>query len=152
MKRIAILMTVFNRKTTTLQCLNSLKKLKLPKEYSYEVFLTNDGCTDGTPEAVESGFPEVRIINGDGSLFWNRGMRAAWEEAAKEDFDYYLWLNDDVIVYPGLFEVLMNCSEQLGNKAIICGPVEDSAHTCMTYGGEMKWKKVIAPDGTLKKM
>lgn len=33
-------MTVFNRKTTTLQCLNSLKKLKLPKEYSYEVFLT----------------------------------------------------------------------------------------------------------------
>lgn len=152
MKRIAILMTVFNRKKTTLQCLDSLKKLKLPEGYSYEVFLTNDGCTDGTPEAVKKNFPEVRIINGDGSLFWNRGMRAAWEEAAKDDFDYYLWLNDDVIVYPKLFDVLIKCSEQLANKAILCGPVEDSAHTGMTYGGELKWKKFVSPDGTLMKI
>ena len=28
----------------------------------------------------------VHIINGDGSLYWNRGMIAAWEEAAKEGF------------------------------------------------------------------
>lgn len=152
MKKIAVLMTVFNRKVTTLRCLKSLQELYIPSGYTYEVFLTNDGCTDGTPEAIRANFPDVHIVNGDGTLFWNRGMLKAWQEAAKYDFDYYLWLNDDVFVYTNFFEVLLSSSNKLNHKSIICGPVEDSNHTCMTYGGELKWKRFVAPDGTLMRI
>lgn len=43
----------------------------------FDVFLVDDESTDGTSEAIKSEFPEVSIIKGDGSLFWNRGMYTA---------------------------------------------------------------------------
>lgn len=33
------------------------------------VFLTDDGCTEGTPEAVAARFPDVSIVRGTGVLF-----------------------------------------------------------------------------------
>ena len=63
--------------------------------------MTDDGCTDGTIEAVRDKFHDVRIVKGDGSLFWNRGMLKAWEAASTEkSYDYYIWLNDDTIIKP----------------------------------------------------
>lgn len=70
---------------------------------SLDVFLVDDGSTDGTGEAVrefsrgdrENG--RVRVVEGDGSLYWAKGMRLAWETAVEHgDYDGYLWLNDDV--------------------------------------------------------
>ena len=50
MQSLAILLTVFNRKAKTLQCLQNLY-VQLPiEEYTVSVYLTDDGCTDGTPE------------------------------------------------------------------------------------------------------
>ena len=74
MKHIAVLMTVYNRREKTLKCLRNLFNQRIPTDFSLDVYLTNDGCKDGTPEALRSEFPQVRIIEGDGSLFWNRGM------------------------------------------------------------------------------
>ena len=101
MKSIAVLLTVFNRKEKTLQCLGNLYKQLPIQGYSVDIYLTNDGCTDGTPEAIAQKFPEVNIIHSKGNLFWNRGMYTAWEEATKrKEYDYYLWLNDDTFIYP----------------------------------------------------
>lgn len=69
MQTIAVLLTVFNRKDKTLKCLQHLFN-QLPIEgYSIDVYLTDDGCTDGTPEAVKEQYPQVNIIHGDGNLF-----------------------------------------------------------------------------------
>lgn len=101
MKSIAVLLTVFNRKEKTLQCLGNLYKQLPIQGYSVDIYLTNDGCTDGTPEAIAQKFPEVEIIHSKGNLFWNRGMYTAWKEATKrKEYDYYLWLNDDTFIYP----------------------------------------------------
>ena len=101
--RIAVLLTVFNRKKQTILCLDSLFRQEIPEDYSISVFLTDDGCTDGTTQAVLQQFPsKVNIIQGDGNLFWNRGMWTAWNIAAKEyDYDFYLWLNDDTVLKEG---------------------------------------------------
>ena len=152
MNRIAILFTVFNRKKTTINCLRELYKIEIPKNCIFDVYLTDDGCTDGTPEAIKNEFPDVNIIKGDGTLYWNRGMYKAWEEAAKNDYDYYLWMNDDVKPYDYLLKVLIETSKELNDKAIICGAVEDEKKTCMTYGGELKYKKFIAPNGKTQRI
>ena len=102
MQTIAVLLTVFNRKDKTLECLKRLYSQLPINGYQVDVYLTDDGCTDGTSEAVASQFPEVHIIQGSGNLYWNRGMYAAWREAAKNDYDYYLWLNDDTYVYSNM--------------------------------------------------
>lgn len=98
-KKIAVLLTCHNRKQKTLQCLQTLHEATLPIDYTFEVFLVDDGSIDGTGEVVQKEFPEVNIIKGTGNLFWNQGMRLAWKTAAEtKDYDFYLWLNDDTIL------------------------------------------------------
>ncbi len=135
---IAVIITVFNRKEETLQCLQSLQAQELPQGSKLTVYLTNDGCTDGTPEAVKEMFPDVKIIDGDGTLFWNRGMHTAWAAAAKEkDYDFFLWLNDDCFLYPQMLKLLLKASSTKDDKAIIVGATQSPDHTKQTYGGRM---------------
>lgn len=148
LKKVAALLTVFNRKETTLRCLTQLYG-QLPVEgCEVGVFLTDDGCTDGTAEAVREAFPKVHIVQGDGTLFWNRGMIAAWLAAAQhQDYDYYLWLNDDTELEDGALQRLMDCARATDGRTIIagsCHAIGDS--TKMTYGGLRKNGTRIMPD------
>ena len=87
MEKTAILLTCFNRKDNTINCLKSLYKAlkKYNAEMKFDVFLVDDGCTDGTSEEVKKHFPEVNIIQGSGELFWSGGMRLAWETALNKE-------------------------------------------------------------------
>lgn len=146
MKRIAIIITVFNRKDKTLQCLKNIEDqtIQSNKDCKVDIFLTNDGCTDGTPEAIREQFPYVNIVEGDGTLFWNRGMYTAWQEAAKGDYDFYLWLNDDTYLKNNAIERLIDCSENKENKSVIVGSCCSKLNeNDITYGGHTKSGKLI---------
>lgn len=142
MKHIAVLLTVFNRKEKTLLCLKNLYQQTIPYEYQMDIYLTNDGCTDGTPEAVKEQYPQVNIINAQGNLYWNRGMHLAWQTAAKtKDYDYYLWINDDTFIYEGAIENLLSTATLHKGKAIITSACEDTkTHSYITYGGRKNWQ------------
>lgn len=148
MKTIAVLLTVFNRREKTLQALHNLFAQQLREDIELKVFLVDDSCTDGTPEAVAQQFPEVQIIKSPGNLFWNRGMHLAWETAARtKDFDYYLWLNDDTELHPPhALTTLLETSANEQDLAIVVGStcaLKDT--TTITYGGR------TPPEGTLVK-
>lgn len=150
MKRIAVLLTVFNRRVKTIACLKALYGQTLPEGYSLDVFLTDDGCTDGTSEAIRSEFPQVHIIHGDGTLYWNRGMYAAWSEAEKGDYDFYLWLNDDTDLLPGAMNALIFTAER-DNSAIVVGSCHASeVPNRITYGARGKNMTLILPTETAK--
>jgi hypothetical protein len=93
-------------------------------------------------------FPQVNIINGTGDLFWNRGMCLAWEYAAKRDYDYYLWLNDDVVLYENCFDELFACVKLTDDKAVISGIIESLGNEIL-YGGTDGNKQLISPNGKL---
>ncbi len=149
-KEIAALLTVYNRKEKTLDCLSRLFNQNIPDGYELDVFVTNDGCTDGTPEIVKEQFPQVHIVQGTGNLYWNRGMYVAWEAASKtKDYDYYLWLNDDTHLFDDAIEKLIKHSYDQQDKSIIVGATVDSkTRTKMTYGGRINGV-VPKPDGLL---
>ena len=48
MKRIAVLLTVYNRRDKTLYCLDRLYHQENMDNYKVDVFLTDDGSTDVT--------------------------------------------------------------------------------------------------------
>lgn len=147
-KRLAVLLTVHNRKNKTLNSLRRLFDNEL--NFELEVYITDDGCTDGTQEAVLLKFPEVKIVEGDGALYWNRGMHAAWKEAAKNDVDYFLWLNDDTLLFSDALKRLLDASNEMNDGAIIVGSTCDE-NEMLTYGGRKSDKKhtIIAPDDSL---
>jgi GT2 family glycosyltransferase len=132
-------------------CLDNLYKQKnFREQYNLEVFLVDDGSTDGTSAAVMEKFPDVKIIRGTGNLYWNRGMRLAWSEAAKEDFDYYLWLNDDTMLFETALADMLNCASITNEKALICGTTKSAINGTITYGGRSKTKGLLEPNNQLQ--
>jgi GT2 family glycosyltransferase len=149
---IAVLLTCHNRKDKTLQCLSLLFRQKsLEVEYKIEVFLVDDGSTDGTAEAIQTKFPNVNIIKGNGNLFWNRGMHLAWKTAAAtKEFDYYLWLNDDTFLFEEALLNLLSGSQLSNNKAAICGSTISLSTQSISYGGNSLAGTLLIPNGELQ--
>jgi len=151
MYRLAVLLTVFNRKEKTLQCLKALYKQLLSSAFVVDVFLVDDGCTDGTAEAIAKSFPHVTLIKGNGSLFWNRGMHLAWKTASEYDeYDYYLWLNDDTILFETALSGLVTVSLEKNNQSIVVGSTSATCKDELTYGGRDKNGYLIEPGKEVK--
>jgi len=146
-------MTCHNRKNKTLACLDSLYKQSLSDGLCFEVFLVDDGCTDGSADAVRKMFPDVNLIQGNGKLFWNKGMHLAWTKAFEfKKHSYYLWLNDDVQLKDNALSELLNCSEQLYDKSVICGSMQSAVTYETTYGGYLlNRNQLLIPNGALQK-
>lgn len=141
-ERIAVLMTCHNRRETTLNCLRALYGRKTPESVDFDVYLVDDGCTDGTGEAVRREHPEVTVLQGNGNLYWCGGMRLAWAEAAEENYDYYLWVNDDTLIYPDCVEKLLNVAKakkaETSKSCIIIGSICDPETGEWSYGGRLR--------------
>ena len=145
--KIFVLLTCHNRKQKTLHCLNLLYSQKV-QGIDLETFLVDDGCTDGTADAVRQVYPQVNLIQGDGTLFWNRGMCLAWEEARKHgEHDAVLWLNDDTMLFPDAVQTIVSLSEDHPDS-IIVATIKSVNGDRITYGGFHKGK-LIKPDGSL---
>lgn len=144
MTKISILLTCHNRKEKTLTCLRNLFEQEI-SDVLFDVFLVDDGCTDGTSEAVRDKFPQIHIILGGGNLFWNRGMCLAWEVARKsDDYDGCLWLNDDTMLIGSALEVIKKCSIEFPNSIVVGSVSSVSNSLLVTYGG-YKNNKLIIP-------
>jgi GT2 family glycosyltransferase len=148
---IATLITCYNRKQKTLDSLKSLFSQSGCLEVSLSVYLVDDGSTDGTAEAVKEIYPLVTTIEGDGNLFWNGGMRMAFAAALDRDYDYYLWLNDDTLLYPEALKVLLHTADTIAHhnsQATIVGSTRDPETGIFTYGGMVReswWRPLQFP-------
>lgn len=152
MMKISVLMTVHNRKEKTLTCLDNLFRQKVPNNISIDVYLTDDGCTDGTPEAVKITYPNVHIIKGDGNLFWNRGMYLAWANAEKFNYDFYIWLNDDTFLFENALSYLLESYKSLGGNCIIAGATCSKNNTSETTYSGFIGKKFIPVNGKFQRV
>jgi len=104
-----------------------------------DVYLTDDGSTDGTWDAVSSQFPQVNLLKGNGSLFWTGGMRNSWKKALELRYDCYFLLNDDTFLYSNLFNEMFlgytYSKDAFGENGILVGSTKDNKSLEITYGG-----------------
>lgn len=153
--KLAVLLTVHNRKALTERCLRSLYDQPLPIGWSITVYLVDDGCSDGTVDMVQEKFPSVNLIQGNGDLYWNGGMRLAWQTAIESGFGYdgYLWLNDDVLLSADALLLLENSIRELlqlrQEFCILVGTCLDSSSHLSVYGGYDAQGEILAPDYAL---
>ena len=149
---IAVLLACFNRKEKTLRCLESL--YKQAKE-QFDVYLCDDGSTDGTAESVSALYPKVHIYQG-GGLFWNRGMLAVMKEATRHRYNYYLMVNDDVDFFDTMLDTmtsfyLENKDEQFAVVGSTCdcdGNITYGGRLCLT--APLSYGNVIEPNGAFQ--
>jgi GT2 family glycosyltransferase len=132
------LITCFNRVTHTTTCLEALRQQE-DFEGVIDLFIVDDGSTDGTDKAILQIYPDARLLKGDGSLFWAGGTRWAFAEAIREDYDFYLWLNDDTRLkrdaMARLYATYTDARAELGEPLIVIGSTCEEGQEALSYGG-----------------
>lgn len=161
---IAALLTCHNRKNKTISALESLYAAEAfynktnDNDVRIDVFLTDDGCVDGTADAVmhNADNHKIKIIESDGNSYWAGGMRIAWKEAVKTgEYPFYLLINDDVIIKEDCLSELMNTHNYCCSKyhkagvytAFLADPLNKEK---ITYGAEVYKKGLFASTELLK--
>lgn len=133
---IAVIMTCHNRRATTVSCLQGLAEQR-QADVRVRLFVTDDGSTDGTAEAISALCPDATVIRGDGNLYWAAGMALAERAAVRERPDYLLWLNDDTLLRDtALAELLATSARHPGS--IVVGATTDPDNGGLTYGGRRR--------------
>lgn len=135
---VTALLTCFNRRELTLECLRRLFAADLAVGTELKVVLVDDGCTDGTGEAVKKEFSDVSVLKGDGSLFWCGGMSKAWNYAEETSPDFFLLLNDDTMLTEDALTVLMDVAPSPESEVIAVGAVADPDSGELSYGGRRR--------------
>lgn len=157
--KIAVLMTCFNRRELTLAFLCSLERLEIPVDCTIDIYLNDDSSSDGTVNAAMSWAAgairtkvPVRLFvsKGTGRDYWCGGMRRAWKCALGSGvkYDYFLWANDDVVLYPwALVELLNSAKTRTASPVgIVCGCFCDPETKKLTYGGRDD-QQLLEPNG-----
>lgn len=159
---IAVLVTCHNRRDLTERNLKALvQALDETGSFRAKIFLVDDGSTDGTAEMARQSFNNVKVILGDGQLYWGRGMALAFSEAnAEGDWDWFMLFNDDVAVSKsGFLKLLETVAASLrGPRGILVGALR-SKNGDLTYGGfARKWGgspfalRQVEPNGGLQEV
>ena len=152
--KIAVLMTCYNRVATTLECLKCL----MPQLGGGDkVYLVDDGSTDGTGASVRAAYPGVRVVEGDGALYWAKGMRLAWESAIESGskYDFFLWLNDDVMLKSDAIRNLLgdySCAQGQPYAVVVGTCSQDESEDASSYGATDRRDVRYEPNGCSPKV
>lgn len=124
-RTIGVCIATYNRKSTTLRCLEALRFVDLPENTKLAIYLTDDASNDGTAAAVARTHPEVRLNKGSGELYWGGAMRDAMSRALAMQHDFFLWINDDVELDADAISVALSVLDEVardtGRPAIVTG-------------------------------
>ena len=110
-----VILPVHNRRAITLRCLANLQQTGV---FGWaQIVVVDDGSTDGTGDAVRAQFPAVRILPGDGNLWWGGAIRLGMDDAMRSGADFLVWLNDDCLPAPGTLRRLVDHVARTGGVA-----------------------------------
>jgi GT2 family glycosyltransferase len=135
---IHAVMTCHNRSASTEA---SLRALFLNQQPGLRVSATvvDAGSTDDTRAVIVKISPNIEVIEASSEVYWNEGMRLAWESARCMKPDFYLWLNDDLNLRPGSLRGLLTqyreFSERHRGRVIVVGKTVRPGSHEVTYGG-----------------
>lgn len=128
---LCIIVTTFNRLNVTQKFLNNLVAEISYSSLSADIYVVDDGSTDGTAEMIVKDFPHINLINGTGHLYWASSVHLAIQVIGERLSTYLgiLHLNDDILLNRGSLDLLFSiCQEE---RAIVGGAV-------LTKSGEIE--------------
>ncbi|OGD92749.1 hypothetical protein A2697_01135 [Candidatus Curtissbacteria bacterium RIFCSPHIGHO2_01_FULL_41_44] len=151
--KIAIIVLNYNGIRATLECLDSLRRLK-KDNYQVEIILVDNNSNDGSHEAF-SKIKDVHFIRSEENLGYTGGNNLGIRHALKRQANYILVLNNDTIVDHLL---LVNLLKATKNGDIVCPKVyfapgfefhkerykkQERGSIIWYAGGKIDWDNII---------
>lgn len=128
-------MATFNRKEVTLAAIKQLHELE-EELLKIDITVCDDLSTDGTALAISSLYPRVQVVQTKGNFFWAKSMHTADIAAFQNDYDYLVWMNDDTLLMPNAFKMILSDYKTLQNQeCILVGALNDPNTGSFTYSG-----------------
>ncbi len=99
--KTSVIIVSWNTGDLLADCLRSV--VENPPPETYEIWVVDNGSTDGTQAMLAADFPQVRLIQNRENVGFARANNQAIERSAGE---YILLLNPDTVVHPGALAML----------------------------------------------
>jgi len=136
--RVEIVIPVHNRRDITLQALRSLSKID-KTGMDVHVVIVDDGSTDGTSAAIATGFPEVRIVSGDGTLHYAAGTNRGIEAAMERNPDFIVMANDDSVFHERFLQSLVKTAHE-SPRSVVGALLLLWSEPHLVFQVDFKWK------------
>ncbi len=138
--RLVVIMPTYNRWYEARIALTHL----LQSDYqNFEIVLIEDGCTDETVDSCRRDFPAVKLLHGDGNLWWSGAINMGIDYALQVECDLVLWINDDNRVEPQTLSRMVESFKRIGEQSVICARVKpaDGSEQDEWIGNPPRWHK-----------
>jgi len=135
--KCTLLCCCYNRKKTTTNFISSLRSSLRELDYiEFNILLLDDG-DDNTGEYLKKNFSDLKmeVYKGDGTFFWNGGMRYLMENLNVSVIDFFIFLNDDIVLKKDAIKSLFSTySFSKQTKKVISGKFISKISNKFTYG------------------
>ena len=102
--KVEVIILTWNGKEDTIECLNSLQKVKYD---NFDITVVDNASTDDSAEIIAAEFPSVKLIKNNMNLMYAGGNNVAIKEALNGDAVHILILNNDTILHEDFLEHLV---------------------------------------------
>lgn len=136
--KVAVVVPVHGRLPLTVRFLESFRQVAYRNA---EVVIVDDRSPDATAEYLARHYPEVKVLGGDGNLWWTGGTNKGVRYALAHRFHYVLTINNDAVVHPDFLRYLVETAET--NRGSIVGSrinFLDDPGKVWSAGGYTNWE------------
>ena len=122
MSRILVITVTYNAMKWVDRCFGSLRDSRHP----VDVFVVDNGSSDGTAEYIRNHFPEVMLHCTGENYGFGKANNIGLEYALANGYDYVYLLNQDAWVFPDTFDRLLEAHDAHPEYGIL-SPVQMTA-------------------------
>ena len=140
---ICIIIPVYNRVELTLKCVMSLQNQTVT---GFSIIVIDDGSTDDSLYLIRKQFPLVKVMHGNGNLWWAGATNAGINYAMTAGYNYIMCLNNDVEVANDFIEQILLAAEKKPDALIGAAGYNIKTGKLNYIGSTFNWKKGIIVD------
>ena len=103
-QKLLVIVVVYNGMPWLERCLGSVSGTRSELLSAVDLFVVDNGSTDGSADFVAARFPEAMLVRSGQNLGFGRANNLGLQHAIENGYDAVYLLNQDAWVLPGTLE------------------------------------------------
>ena len=113
--KILVIVVTYNGRKWLDRCLGSVRESAVPAD----LYVWDNDSTDGSPDFVQSHFPEAKLVRSAENLFFAEANNMGLRYALEKGYDYAYLLNQDAWLAPDTLGTLIDVSQAHPEYAVL---------------------------------